>query len=119
AVTAPPPAVATQPAPPVPSGAAISAVPPAPAGDGFAGGTKATYVVAPGGSDDSPGTIDRPLATIARAVSLARPGQTIALRGGVYRLTAPVEITNSGTASKRIVLSNYRRERPVLDGAGL
>jgi hypothetical protein len=118
AVTAPPTVAIGQP-PPVPSGAGISAVPPAPPGGGFTGVTAATYVVAPDGSDDNPGTVNRPLSTLAKAVSRVRPGQTIALRGGVYRLTDPVEITISGTASKRIVLSNYRGERPVLDGARL
>jgi hypothetical protein len=118
-VTAPPVVATGQPGPPVPSGAGIATVPPAVPAGGFVGVTTATYVVAPGGSDDNPGTVDRPLATLAKAVSLARPGQTIALRAGVHALTEPVEITTSGTASKRITLSNYRGERPILDGARL
>lgn len=87
-----------------------------PAG-GFDGVTTASYYVAPDGSDTNPGTLDRPFATLDRAVSMVRPGQTIALRGGVYRPTRPVEITTSGTAAQRIVLSNYRDETPVIDAA--
>ncbi|GAA0904147.1 sigma-70 family RNA polymerase sigma factor [Virgisporangium aurantiacum] len=73
--------------------------------------------VAPNGSDAAPGTLDRPFATLGKAVAVVRPGQTIALRGGVYRPTRGVVITVSGTASKRITLTNYRDERPVIDAA--
>ncbi|MET0422604.1 MAG: sigma-70 family RNA polymerase sigma factor, partial [Actinoplanes sp.] len=76
---------------------------------------KADIYVAPGGSDSGDGSARRPFATIAKAVAQVRPGQTIALRGGTYRPAAGVEITTGGTATKRIVLSNYRNERPVLD----
>ena len=60
-----------------------------------------------------------PFATLAKAVAVVRPGQTIALRGGTYRPTGPVVITTSGTASKRITLSNYRDERPVIDASAV
>jgi pectate disaccharide-lyase len=80
---------------------------------------KADIYVAPGGSDTGDGSARRPFATIAKAVAQVRPGQTIALRGGTYRPAAGVEITTGGTAAKRIVLSNYRNERPVLDAAAI
>jgi hypothetical protein len=65
------------------------------------------------------GSLRRPYASLKRAVAAVRPGQTIALRGGTYRPTAPVTITTSGTAAKRIILSGYRDERPVIDAAGI
>lgn len=79
------------------------------------GVTRADYFVAPTGSDDADGSIARPFATVSKAVSLIRPGQTIALRGGVYRPTRDIRIAVDGTADRRITLSNYRDERPVID----
>ncbi|MFI5495116.1 RICIN domain-containing protein [Actinoplanes sp. NPDC051859] len=77
--------------------------------------TAADLVVAPTGDDGGPGTLAKPFATLARAVEVVRPGQTIALRGGVYRPTVTTRITTSGTATARIMLSNYAGEHPVLD----
>jgi RNA polymerase sigma factor (sigma-70 family) len=87
-----------------------------PAGTGV---TRADIYVAPGGSDAGDGSAARPFATLGKAVAAVRPGQTIALRGGTYRPTEPVTIATSGTAERRITLSNYRDERPVLDAAGI
>ncbi|MBB5867958.1 RNA polymerase sigma factor (sigma-70 family) [Allocatelliglobosispora scoriae] len=83
----------------------------------FTGVAAADIYVAPDGRDDDPGTLTAPLATLGRAVALVRPGQTIALRGGTYRPTAPVAITTSGEPSRRITMSNYRGEKPVIDAS--
>ncbi|MET0415095.1 MAG: sigma-70 family RNA polymerase sigma factor, partial [Actinoplanes sp.] len=80
---------------------------------------RADIFVAPRGSDSGDGSEARPYGSIAKAVSEVRPGQTIALRGGTYRPSEGLEIKTSGTAAKRIVLSNYRDERPVIDAAGV
>jgi RNA polymerase sigma factor (sigma-70 family) len=80
---------------------------------------RADIYVAPGGSDSADGSAARPYATLGKAVSVVRPGQTIALRGGTYRPAAGIGITTSGTAAKRIVLSNYRDERPRIDAGGI
>ena len=80
---------------------------------------KADIYVAPDGDDSGDGTLRRPYATLRHAAAVVRPGQTIALRGGTYRPAAAVSITTSGTATKRIVLSNYRGERPVIDAAAI
>ncbi len=84
-----------------------------------AGVRSADIYVAPNGSDAGDGSAKKPYATLAKAVSVVRPGQTIALRGGTYRPTAAVKIETSGTAAKRITLSNYRDERPVIDAAAV
>ena len=52
-------------------------------------------MVAPDGSDTAPGTLAQPLRTIQRAVDLAVPGDTIAVRGGTYALTDNITITTS------------------------
>ncbi|WP_326558473.1 sigma-70 family RNA polymerase sigma factor [Micromonospora sp. NBC_01796] len=103
---------------PTPGPATPAAPNPPPVG-GFDGVTTASYYVAPDGSDANPGDLDRPFATLGKATAVVRPGQTIALRGGTYRPTRSVEITTSGTADQRIVLSNYRDEIPVIDASGI
>ncbi|MEJ3741672.1 sigma-70 family RNA polymerase sigma factor [Actinomycetes bacterium KLBMP 9797] len=115
------PTAASRPTPPVTSVAPSStgspparATPTVRAGAGT-GVTTADIYVAPDGSDAGTGGAARPYATLAKAIAVVRPGQTIALRGGTYRPTAPVEITTSGTARRRITISNYRDERPVID----
>ncbi|MEU0192025.1 right-handed parallel beta-helix repeat-containing protein [Streptomyces afghaniensis] len=99
------------------AGAAVAMALGGPAGSAAAAGT--TLVVAADGDDSGPGTLDRPLRTIQRAVDLARPGDTISVRGGTYALTDNITITGSGTASQPITLSPHQGERVVVDGEKL
>ncbi|MCE0537426.1 sigma-70 family RNA polymerase sigma factor [Kineosporia rhizophila] len=85
----------------------------------YAGVAAADYYVAPNGSDDGNGTLDEPFATLGKAVSEVQAGQTIALRGGTYRPSEPVGIEVSGAEGRRITLSGYRNERPVIDFAAI
>jgi RNA polymerase sigma factor (sigma-70 family) len=85
----------------------------------YSGVTTADYYVAPTGDDTNPGTPARPFATMTRAVAKARPGQTVAVRGGTYHPTTTIALTSSGTAGHRITVSNYRDEQPVFDGSGI
>ncbi|MFT7841635.1 right-handed parallel beta-helix repeat-containing protein [Saccharothrix sp. BKS2] len=78
-----------------------------------------TLVVATNGSDDNPGTVDRPLRSIQRAVDLAQPGTSILLRGGTHAVTTNVQILKSGEPGRPIRLANYPGERVVVDGEGL
>ncbi|MFG6192549.1 right-handed parallel beta-helix repeat-containing protein [Nonomuraea sp. JJY05] len=75
--------------------------------------------VATSGNDANPGTLDRPLATIQRAVDLAQPGTVISVRGGTYALTSNIQIMKSGTSSSPITLAAYGTERVVIDGEAL
>ena len=77
--------------------------------------------VAPSGSDSAPGTETAPLRTIARAFSLAAPGQRVTLKPGTYPdrvISAP-----RGTSKKPITLEPDTGARAVvtagfkLDGA--
>jgi RNA polymerase sigma factor (sigma-70 family) len=79
------------------------------------GVSRADVFVAPDGDDNGTGSLRRPYASLAQAVSVIRPGQTIAVRGGLYRPAEPVLIKTNGTAEKRITVSNYRNEKPVID----
>ncbi|TDC84207.1 sigma-70 family RNA polymerase sigma factor [Micromonospora sp. KC606] len=105
-------------------GPSVSARPAAPPALGAVAGTavgvtRADFYVAPDGDDAGPGTAAQPFATLGKAVSVVRPGQVIALRGGTYRPVKPVAITTSGTEQQRITVSNLVGERPVIDAAGL
>jgi hypothetical protein len=75
-------------------------------------GDSRTYYVATGGSDENAGSEAEPLRTIQQAASLARAGDTILVRGGVY--SEPVVLRFSGREGKPIVLKNYPGERPVI-----
>ncbi len=81
----------------------------------------------PLGQPGNPGTIEQPLdiVTVLSALSPARPGDTIWLRGGVHRapnaqLTGTEEPTLrsllNGTANARIVVRQYPGERATIDG---
>jgi hypothetical protein len=73
--------------------------------------------VATNGSDLNPGTIDQPFATIAKAISVAVPGDTIYVRGGEYMHTNSISIASSksGSDSARYFLFAYAEERPLLN----
>lgn len=70
-------------------------------------GTKHFYVASTG-SDANPGTQAEPFLTIAHADALARPGYTIHVAPGTYKVAAPSKLsagiltTTSGTPSARI-----------------
>jgi hypothetical protein len=76
--------------------------------------------VAPDGSDTTgDGLAQAAVRPGEAAVALARPGRTIALRGGTYRVTEPVTIDADGTAERPVTLTAHRDERPVLDVSGV
>jgi hypothetical protein len=72
-----------------------------------------TYVVAADGRDDNPGSARAPLRTITKAASLARAGDVILVRGGVYRES--VVLRHSGRDGEPIVLRNYPGQHPVIE----
>lgn len=87
----------------------------------------ATYYVSPSGLPSNDGSIGRPLdlATALSSQGPVRPGDTVWLRGGIYRRPAPPEAngdnfiwssTISGTAAAPIVVRQYPGERATLDG---
>ena len=75
----------------------------------------AQLYVSSSGSDTSAGTIDAPLKTITKALSLLQPGDTVYVRGGRYLLTSTISIPKSGTNSAMYYLFAYSGERPFLD----
>src|SRR5205814_3605798 len=77
----------------------------------------ATNYVAPNGSDAAWGDLARPLLTIQEAADRAVAGDTVLIRGGVYRET--VTVPHSGTSSAPITFRPYNNEAVVVSGADL
>ncbi len=74
----------------------------------------ATYVVAPNGKPVAAGTAEFPLNSINAAVSRAKAGDTILVRGGTYH--EAVTVRQSGTPAAPIKLQAFPGESPVIDG---
>ncbi|HUP48961.1 MAG TPA: right-handed parallel beta-helix repeat-containing protein [Thermoanaerobaculia bacterium] len=75
----------------------------------------ATYYVSPTGSDSNSGSISAPFRTISKGAGVARPGDVVLVRGGVYYEVVKASV--KGTATARISLEAYPGEKPVIDGS--
>lgn len=75
------------------------------------------YYVSTTGSNSNSGSLDRPFASLQYAHNLAKPGDTIYVRGGTYELTEVLKLTKDGTAEKPISVIAYKDEVPVFDGS--
>ncbi len=76
-----------------------------------------TYFVSVDGSDDNPGTRDKPFSTLGHAIDLAQPGETVVVGKGTYHEL--VKFPRSGMEGAPITLRAACGERPLLDGTGL
>ena len=76
------------------------------------------FFVAPDGDDDDFGTIDRPLASIQKAVEWAQPGDTVFVREGEYtkynHAGNTIEMTTCGEPDAYIVFMAYPGETPKI-----
>ena len=77
----------------------------------------ATYYVSTTGSNSNSGSIESPFSSLQYAHNLAKPGDTIYVRGGTYELTQVLKLTKDGTADKPISVLAYKDEVPIFDGA--
>jgi len=74
------------------------------------------YYVAVLGDDSNAGTYAKPWKTIQHAADSASPGDSIYVRGGIYREL--VTVSRSGNAAAGyITFQNYPGERVILDGS--
>jgi hypothetical protein len=93
------------------------------AGDEEAGAknapTRTEFYVAADGSDDAPGTKDRPWATINHAAEVAEADARVIIRGGRYALRSQVRFRNSGRPEAWIEFVGYPGESAVLDASAL
>ena len=87
----------------------------------------ATFFVAPAGSDDNPGTLEKPFATVERAQNAATAGDTVYIRGGTYTIQESqiarkqaiwahgTFLGKSGTKGQPIRYWAFENEHPVFD----
>ncbi len=73
--------------------------------------------VATSGDDSGAGTIQAPLRTIAKAAGVAQAGDSVWIRGGVYRES--VSPKRNGTQENPIVFNAYPGEEVVISGGDL
>ncbi len=73
--------------------------------------------VATTGEDSNPGTFKQPFLTIQKGASVAKPGETVYIRGGTYH--EEVSVDSSGTAEAIITISGYPGEEAILDGKNI
>lgn len=77
----------------------------------------ATYYVAPWASEGGNGSFAQPWADMHAAAERLTPGDTLVLRGGVYFMDRPLELTQSGTEDAWITVKGAEGERVILDGS--
>lgn len=76
----------------------------------------ATYVVAPGGSDQNDGlSTSTPFRTVARGAAALHAGDTLQLRQGVYR--EYVVLRQAGSHDAPVRVEAYPGEQPVMSGS--
>ncbi|MDR2765202.1 MAG: right-handed parallel beta-helix repeat-containing protein [Tannerella sp.] len=86
----------------------------------FSAGMQAKeYFVSVNGSDDAPGTLERPFRSLSRASDRAVAGDTVTLRDGNYLLDEPFSPRRSGREGKWIVYRSMPGEKAVLDGSAV
>ena len=101
----PEPAPAPEPTPePEPAPAPEPAPEPAPAPV-----VSGTYFVSGSGSDSNPGSLEAPFRSVAKAIAVARAGESVVVRNGVY----PEWVTASVSG---VSVRAYPGERPVMTG---
>jgi hypothetical protein len=81
---------------------------------------QATYYVATNGNDNNPGTITQPFATWQKGFDMAKAGDLVYIRGGIYHPVASSAFgvyisSKSGTAGNPIRVFAYPGETPVMD----
>ncbi len=80
----------------------------------------ASLYIAPGGKDSNQGNhISTPLATLTRAGELAKAGDTVFVRGGLYQVAQAITVFCKGTENKPVVFVGYQNEKPVFNFSGL
>ena len=86
--------------------------------------SQTNYFVSPHGNDTGPGTQEKPLASISKAVEKAR-GQSgkinVYLMGGTYRLDRPVVFTgqDSRQDGSTLTLTSYKKQKVIITGGAV
>jgi hypothetical protein len=79
--------------------------------------TGTTFYVSNAGRDGNDGSQAAPWRTIMRALMRVKPGDTVIVRGGLYREN--ITFPRSGAEGAQITVTGYPGEKVILDGSGL
>ena len=71
--------------------------------------------VAPDGEDTNSGALHSPFKTIAAALDTVKPGDSVIVRGGLYRYSRSIHISKSGDLGRPIRIVGYPGESATLD----
>jgi hypothetical protein len=90
-----------------------------------AGALAAQIFVAPNGNNTSPGTLEKPFASLQRAQLAARKvagreAVAVMIRAGSYYLPETLVLTaaDSGSKAAPVVWQAYQNEQPIITGKG-
>ena len=67
------------------------------------------------GNDTNDGSVNKPFASLIMADSMALPGDTVFIRGGIYYPAQQIHLYHGGTSGKFITFLAYPGELPVFD----
>ena len=73
------------------------------------------YCETTGNDTTGDGSKSKPYYSLAKAVTVVSPGDTIYMRGGTYYYNATVHLSTKGTAAHRYFILAYPGEKPVLN----
>ncbi len=74
-----------------------------------------TYYLSPSGNDSNSGTINSPFFTLNKAWTMLSAGDTVYLRGGIYRYPSSQHLTaKNGTEKLQIKIWAYPGEKPTI-----
>ena len=76
------------------------------------------FYVATSGNDANSGNINAPWRTIQHAANTALPGDTVYIRGGVYKESVTINVSGSASGGY-ITFQSYSGETAIVDGTGL
>lgn len=77
--------------------------------------TGKTYYVSLTGNDANPGTFELPYLKIQTALNKVTAGDTIFIRGGIYKYNVKLSVAKLATETSKCYLLNYPGERVYLD----
>jgi Secretion system C-terminal sorting domain/Right handed beta helix region len=77
----------------------------------------ATFYVATTGNDNNPGTLALPFATINKAAAIAKSGDVVKIKSGMYKPSTRIQPLNSGSANAPITFMAEVKDSVIIDGS--
>ena len=75
------------------------------------------YYVATNGNDNNTGTNELPFATIGKGATIAKAGDSVIIKSGIYKPLTLIQVANSGTATSPIIFKAEVKDAAIIDGS--